>query len=86
MFCMTNTNLVKVYEAVRDSKEPITSEEIGEKTGLTRSSVQYACTILVAAEKIERYHGIRGVFILHKPSPGVATPSKNDLRKEASRP
>jgi len=66
---MTDTNLDKVYEAVRDSKEPITSAEIGEKTGLTRSSVQYACTILVRAEKIKRYHGIRGVFVLPEQAP-----------------
>ena len=59
------TNLEKVYDVFQNSQGGVlTTKELMEKTGLPRSSVSYACTLLMAGGKIERYLTQTGLFKL----------------------
>ena len=51
---------------IKEKKEPVSSTELSEELGLSKNTVYYNTTILVAAEKIKRYMGFAGIFILEK--------------------
>ena len=42
----------------------VSSLELSKELGLSKNTVYYATTVLVAAEKIKRYMGLAGVFVL----------------------
>jgi len=54
----------KILEYVDMSDEPVTTEQIVEETGVTLSTVYFYCTILTKEGAIERYKGIRGLFVV----------------------
>jgi len=56
----------RILNYIEEKKEPISSQELSEKLELPKNTVYYNTTILVAAEKIKRYKGFAGIFILEK--------------------
>lgn len=54
----------KILNYVKEKGAPVSSKELSTELGLPKNTVYYNTTILVAAEKIERYRGLAGVFIL----------------------
>jgi len=54
----------KILRYLKEKGQPVSSLELSEKLGLRKNTVYYATTVLVAAEKIKRYMGLAGVFVL----------------------
>ncbi len=54
----------KILEYVDMSDEPVTTDQIVEATGVKLSTVYFYCTVLTKEGAIERYKGIRGLFVL----------------------
>jgi len=57
----------KILTYIKEKGEPVTSKELSEELGLSKNTVYYNTTILVTAEKIERYKGLAGLFVLVEP-------------------
>jgi len=53
----------KILEIMKNSKEPISTDEIVNKTRLPRSTVHYNTTVLVKEGKLKRFKGLPGVFV-----------------------
>jgi DNA-binding Lrp family transcriptional regulator len=56
----------RILMYLKEKGQPVSSAELSEKLGLSKSTVYYSTTILVAAEKIKRYMGLAGVFVLEE--------------------
>jgi DeoR/GlpR family transcriptional regulator of sugar metabolism len=56
----------RILNYIEEKGEPVSSKELYEELGVSKNTVYYNTTILVAAEKIKRYMGLAGVFILEK--------------------
>jgi len=54
----------RILDYVRSAGKPVSSHNLSEGLGLPRNTVYYNTTVLVAAEKIKRYMGLAGVFVL----------------------
>ena len=76
---------------LREERFPLTSQQIAKRLNLPMNTVYYATTVLVAAEKIKRYMGLAGVFVLEeaeeKPDVTVSIllPAKTFPKKEAEK-
>jgi len=54
----------RILAYMTKKKTPISSTELHKELGIPKNTVYYNTTILIAAEKIERYLDLAGVFTL----------------------
>jgi len=64
----------RILQYLNEKGKPVSSVELSTELGLSKNTVYYATTVLVAAEKIKRYMELAGVFVLA------------EAKEEASRP
>jgi len=55
-----------IENLMREEGTPISSQQIATRLNQPMNRIYYATSILVAAEKIKRYMGFAGIFILEK--------------------
>ena len=60
----------RILAYMEEKGAPVTSTELSRELGISKNTVYYNTTVLVAAEKIKRYMGLAGVFILEKEDEG----------------
>jgi len=54
----------RILAYMEEKGTPVSSTELSEELGISKNTVYYNTTILIAAEKIERYLDLAGVFTL----------------------
>jgi len=54
----------RILAYIEEKGSPVSSTELHEELGISKNTVYYNTTILIAAEKIERYLDLAGVFTL----------------------
>lgn len=54
----------RILAYMEEKGAPASSTELSEKLGISKNTVYYNTTILIAAEKIERYLDLAGVFTI----------------------
>lgn len=55
--------LEKIFDAINNSEEPLSTDELVETLGLARRVVYYNTHLLVKFGRIKRYKGLPGVFV-----------------------